>query len=301
MPDRRFALPAVALIALAVAACTQAAAPSGSPGLGTGPGLSPSPTIGPAGTIEHPTGPTDVVLRLEEGGGFVPVEFNLTQVPIFTLFGDGLVLFRNPADQPQADNSGLLRYLPLKAAKLTEEQIQEVLAFAIGPGGLGTARDNYPNDMIADAPTATFTLHAGGREKVVSVYGLGLTEPEGPDALARRNFLALAERLRNFDDGGTYPTVAHDPPGYRAFLTEVSGVVVPTHAWPWRELTPADFATPKDPNAGFVFPQRVLSPAEVEALGLGDLRGGAQGIYLEGPDGKLYSLSLRPLLPGETA
>ena len=299
MPNRRFALLAVVL--LIVAACTQAGAPSGSPGPSGSGGPSPSPTGQPAGTIEHPTGPTDVVLRLEEGGGFVPVEFNMTQVPLFTLYGDGLVLFRNPADQPGADNAGLLRYLPLKSAKLTEEQIQEVLAFAIGPGGLGTARDQYDNPNMADVGTATFTLNAGGREKVVNVVGLIEGGAEGPDALARRNFLALSERLRNFDDGGTYPTVAYDPPGYRAFLTEVSGVVVPTHAWPWPNLKPADFVTPKDPNAGFVFPRRVLTPAEVEALDLGDLRGGAQGIYLDGPDGKQYALSLRPLLPGETA
>jgi hypothetical protein len=296
MPNRRFALLPVVL--LTIAACSQAGTSSGSPS----PSGSPAPTATPPpGTIEHPTGPTDVVLRLEEGGGFVPVEFNMTQVPLFTLYGDGLVLFRNPADQPGADNAGLLRYLPLKSAKLTEDQIQEVLAFAIGPGGLGTARDQYDNPMMADVGTATFTLNAGGREKVVNVVGLIEGGAEGPDALARRNFLALAERLRNFDDGGTYPTVAYDPPGYRAFLTEVSGVVVPTHAWPWPTLTPADFVTPKDPNAGFVFPRRVLTPAEVEALELGDLRGGAQGIYLEGPDGKQYSLSLRPLLPGETA
>ena len=299
MPNRHLALLAVAL--LAIAACSPGAAPpSGSPGP-TGSGSpSPSPSGVPAGAIDHPTGPTDVILRYEEGGGMM-VEINATQVPIFTLYGDGTILFRNPMDQPPADESFLLRYLPLKTAKLSEDQIQEVLAYAIGPGGLGTARGDYPNPLLADAGTATFTLRAGGREKVVSIYGLIETGAEGPDALARKAFLALAERLRNFDDGGTYPTIAYEPPTYRAMLMETSGVVAPLHAWPWPNLNPSDFKEPEDPNAAFRLAQRVLTPAEAEAIGLGDLRGGALGIYLDGPDGKQYSLAIRPLLPGESA
>ena len=229
------------------------------------------------------------------------VDINATQVPIFTLYGDGTILFRNPMDQPPADASFLLRFLPLKTAKLSDDQIQEVLAFAIGPGSLGTARGDYPNPTLADATNATFTLRAGGGEKIVSIYGLIETGAEGPDAIARRAFIALAERLRNFDDGGTYPTQAYEPPAYRAYLMETSGVVAPLRAWPWPDLKPVDFKEPEDPNAPFRLAQRVLNPAEVEAIGVGDVRGGALGIYLNGPDGKHYSLSLRPLLPGETA
>ena len=39
---------------------------------------------------------------------------------------------------------------------------------------------------------------------------------------------------------------------------------------------------------------------DVLELGLGDLPGGVQGVTLTGPDGKIYSLTLRPLLPHET-
>jgi hypothetical protein len=293
MPDRRLSVLAVAL--LAVAACSPTAAPPGSPS------PSPSPTTAPPGTIEHPTGPTDVVLRYEEGGGFVPMEFNITNLPIFTLYGDGSILFRNPEDQQQADENFFLRYNPLKAAKLSEPQIQELLEFAIGPGGLGVAREQYDNPMMADVGSVFFTLKAGGREKKVSIVGLSEGGADGPDAVARKAFLTLTQRLRNFDDGGTYPTVAYEPSAYRAILQEVTGVVAKTHLWPWRNLTIDDFPTPKDPNAALVFPQRVLTPAEVAALNLGDLRGGALGIYLDGPNGKQYSLALRPLLPGESA
>ncbi len=298
MPNRHLSLLTLAL--LMVAACSPTAAPSGSPGPSGSPAPSPSPSSAP-GTLEHPTGSTDVILRYEQGGGFVPIEFNLTNLPIFTLYGDGSILFRNPDDQPGGTNEFFLRYLPLKAAKLTEDQIQEVLAFAINQGGLGVAREQYDNPQMADVGTVTFTIRAGGSEKVVSIVGLTETGAEGPDAVARKAFLALATRLRNFDDNGAYPTVAYDPPAWRAYLQEVTGVVVQLHPWPWPDLKIADFPTPKDPNGALVFPQRVLTPEQVVALNMGDLRGGAQGIYLNGPDGKQYSLALRPLLPGESA
>ena len=36
-------------------------------------------------------------------------------------------------------------------------------------------------------------------------------------------------------------------------------------------------------------------------MDVGDVTGGAQGLYVDGPDGKLYSVVIRPLLPDEAA
>ena len=72
-------------------------------------------------------------------------------------------------------------------------------------------------------------------------------------------------------------------------------------AWPWTTIKPADFSFPADPNA-FQLGTKTISPADVDALGLGAVPGGFQGMVLTGPsDGKVYALSLRPLLPDETA
>ena len=52
-----------------------------------------------------------------------------------------------------------------------------------------------------------------------------------------------------------------------------------------------------DPNA-FQMPARVMTAAEIEALGIEPFQGGFIGLPLAGPgDGKFYSLSVRPLLP----
>jgi hypothetical protein len=87
-PPSTSALAATGLLALSLAACSATGAspsPSGSP--------SASPTE--AGAVEHPTGATEIVLRMKEGGGFVPMGYAATEMPQFTLYGDGTVIYRS--------------------------------------------------------------------------------------------------------------------------------------------------------------------------------------------------------------
>jgi hypothetical protein len=302
MPNlSRFAL--VPALVILVAACSSggASTPSAPPSTGPtiGPSAAPSPTAGSFGEIDHATGGTDVLLRYEEGGGFVMPGFTATQAPIFTLYGDGIILFRNPMAEPPTPIGSVYPFSPFRTAKLSEEQIQAALAFALGDGGLGIARASYENQMVADAGTAIFNVNAGGIKKTVSVYALGMDVEGQADAPARKAFRALADRLSDFDHGGSITTDVYTPTNYRGVLMD--GAAAPDQKpWPWADIKPADFPFPADPNA-FQLAQRVLTPADVEKLGLKDIEGGFQGLTLVGPnDGKLYSLSLRPLLPDET-
>ena len=234
-----------------LAACTGGGA-SGSPGATSAPRRAPpaSPTASPAsvGAIDHATGATDVLLRYEQGGGFIAPSFLATQAPIFTLYGDGTIVFRNPLAEPPPPVGSVFRQNPFRTAKLSEDQIQDVLAFALGDGGLGTARANYENNMVADASTAIFTIDAGGLKKAVSVYALGMEVEGVPDLLARAAFQRLADRLSDFDKGGTIATDVYAPTGYRGILED--GQAAPDQkAWPWADLKPTDFAFPADPNA----------------------------------------------------
>ncbi len=224
--------------------------------------------------------------------------FVATQAPIFTLYGDGTVIFRNPMNAFLEPIGSIYPAHPFRTAKLNEEQIQQTLAFALGDGGLGAARANYENNMIADAGTAIFTVDAGGIKKTVSVYALGLEMDGMADAMARAAFKRLADGLGNFDNGGAIATEVYMPERYRGILMD--GAAAPDQKpWPWTEIQPADFPFPADPNA-FQMAQRVLTPADVAELGFEEVEGGFQGMVLVGPDGgKIYSLSLRPLLPDE--
>jgi hypothetical protein len=243
--------------------------------------------------IEHPTGPTDIVLRFEESGGFVPLEVNATYAPSFTLYGDGRVVFRDPwAPAPEpVDNVG--RAVPFQTIQLGEAAIQRLLEEAIGPGGLGVASGPYTG-MSADIPTSTFTISAAGQTKQVSVTGLS-ADMHPQDALVVGSLAAFAERLRGFADDvvGEQPYL---PEAYRGILIPVDQPFGPVVAWPWPDVDADEFVAGQNE----FFLSRTMTPAEVATLGITDAEGGLQGVALQ-DGGKIYTFALRPLLPDETS
>jgi hypothetical protein len=248
--------------------------------------------------VDHKTGPTDVLLRYDEGGGFVMPGFLASQTPPFTLYGDGTVIFRNNALEFPPPQGSVSMMNPMRTAKLTEEQIQDVLLLALREGGLAVARPKYENNMVADAGTAIFTIHAGGVDKTVSVYALGM-EVQDADAPARAAFQKLAQRLTDFDQGGTFETVVYEPGAYRGILMGAAGVQAPDmRQWPWPDLKVTDFKPDADPN-GLQFPHRTMTAEEIAKLDVKNFQGGFQGLVLTGSDAKPYTLSLRPLLPDD--
>src|SRR5215212_7606087 len=121
-----------------------------------------------SGTIEHPTGADDLILRVEVVGGFVPPQVLLSEIPQLSLYGDGRAITTGPMidifPSPALPN--------LRQVTLTEAGIQEVLAAAQAAGLLDGDR-TYFNNTVADAPTTVFTVHTGGMTSTISAYGLG--------------------------------------------------------------------------------------------------------------------------------
>jgi hypothetical protein len=225
------------------------------------------------------------------------VEWVATEAPIFTLYGDGTVIYRNPFDPGPESQDGLIRAAPFKTTRLAEPLIQELLAFAINDGALGIARARYDNNMVADASTTTFTIEAEGQKKIVAVYAL-IEDEVGQDAVVRRAFHALATRLKEFGgDGVVFSEWL--PEAYRGTLIESQGAPGVLRDWPWPDITVDDFEKADGPNAAG-FPRRIMTPAELAALALSDHEGGLHGLYLEAPDGNVYALAIRPLFPDES-
>jgi hypothetical protein len=144
--------------------------------------------------IVHPTGADELVLRVEVGGGFVPVEFVLTQIPSFSLYGDGRIITLGPQIEiypgPALPN--------LLVTHISEEGVQRILQAARDAGLLGPDRQyDYPG--VADAATTTFTLVAEGSTHVTSAYALGESFNDGllkEDELhGRRALLDFQARL----------------------------------------------------------------------------------------------------------
>jgi hypothetical protein len=298
----RMLLPATVLLAtLTVAACSVT---------GSGGGTSPAVAETPANEvpsiidgIAHPTGASDIVLRLDESGGFVPAEFLAAHVPQFTLYGDGTVVFVSSSEMLPERNDGVTAGQPIKTATLTEAQVQDLLEYALRDGGLGAARADYQNPLVADAPTAVFTLNADGATKTVSVVALGMDDPQpNADTAIKQALGELGTRLRDFDAGGSLGGTPYAAAAYEGVLTAQEGLEgVQFRDWPWTDLTPADFTVPNDPN---VLPQgrATLTPEQAAALGVEGYQNGiGGGVYLRDDEGKTYTFVLRPVLPDAAA
>lgn len=244
------------------------------------------------GAIAHPTGPLDIVLRIEETGGLMPVESSLTYTPTFTLYGDGTVIWRDNFAPPPASSDNLIRPTPLLTTRLDEGTIQVVLAEAIGPGGLGVAVGPYNETMSADIPSTIFTINAGGIPEPKRVEVVALSPEAHPKNLQVVTALAgLAEKLRTFD------TLVNEQPyvpaSYNGVLSPTEQAFGPVVDWPWPDVSVDDFGGENE-----FFPTRQMTPEEVAALGIDNIESGVSGFVLQ--DGEdLYSFALRPLLPDD--
>jgi hypothetical protein len=306
--SNRLALPTVLVVAaLGLAACSSGGVPAqsaaSSPSAGSlaspeAPSISPSPTVG---AIAHPTGADEIILRYEDVGGFTTPEWQAGRLPYFTLYGDGRVVFQQTTVSPPPREDNVVVGVPLRTAMLNEDQVQQLLEYALTDGGLAIAKTEYQNPTIADAPAAVFTINAANDSKTVSVMGLGMEAQPGPDTVVLKQLAALGERLRDFDQGGTLPSEPYLAPAYRGVIFEQQGITgVQVREWPWVDIQPSDFTFPADPNALQVG-THTLSPEEAAAVGVQGFENGVlSGVYLRAPDGKIYSLVIRPLLPDET-
>jgi hypothetical protein len=300
--SNRLHLPAVLLLAaIGVAACSSGGATVPSPASSPSPeipSIAPSPAVG---AIAHPTGADEIVLRYEDIGGFTPPEWQAARLPYFTLYGDGRVVFQQTTAEMPPREDNVFVGPPLRTALLSEDQVQELLEYALTDGGLAIAKTDYPNAMVADAPTAVFTINAANDSKTVSVMALGMESQPGPDTVVLKQLAALGERLRDFDQGGTLPSEQYLAPAYRGVILEQQGIGgVQVREWPWVDIQPSDFTFPANPDA-LLQGTRTLTPEEAAAVGVPGFENGIMsGVYLRAPDGKVYSLVIRPLLPDET-
>lgn len=254
---------------------------------------------GEIGTIDHPTGCTDIVLRVDSWGGFVPVEVSLTQLPVFTLYGNNTAVFLPQPKDGMFPGPGQ-PMTPLGTATLTPAQVDALLTFAMGPGGLANAAEQYINPLIADAPTTVFTVDAGGVQKQVSVQALGFEDPSNPspDDEIRAQLQSLYDLLDSFEEqaGNVESMDLYQPTAYRGMLTQVwEGSTDVAIAWPWDDVTLEDFVGPADNVARYaeLTPEQVAAVTDVPS-------GGITNIRVTAPDGSDWYLSVRPLLPDES-
>lgn len=256
-----------------------------------------------SGGIEHPTSAGDVVLRLAYEGGFVPVEYNLTQIPSFTMYGDGTIVL--PGAQIELYPGPALP--AVNQRPVSEEGVQAIIQAALD-AGLGDGDVDYSDfasTMIADASTAVFTLSAGGKTARASVYALAEL-PEKPNGMSEDEFEAraalsdLAQRLTALEqwlpEGSLGPEEPFAADGYRMFVGRYRPVDdgLPQEPAAWPLSTPLAAGT--DDTAGY---------ACVAAIGedwtaIAPLASQANELTPWTSTGDRFSVLFRPVLPDES-
>jgi hypothetical protein len=286
-PGRRVVRMALVLIVLATACAEE------TPGSGD--------RTGSSARYAHPTDPDDLVLRVEVGGGFVPIEFTQRAVPQFSLMGDGRVILEGPQIEIYPPPA-----LPaLVELHISEKAIQQVLAAADEAGVESTDR-SFDLDTIADATTTTFTSVVDGRENRVSAYALGYAEDDpslsAADRDARRKLVGFQQMLfdlRSWLPGGSVS-------GESPYLFDALRLyATPYEKSPDPELKQRPQRWPL-PGPLSSFGQRTeFSDARCGVLSGEDARAIAsllEGANTETPwvsEGSRFSITPRPLLPDE--
>jgi hypothetical protein len=259
---------------------------------------------GGTGGVGHPTGSNDLVLRVETAGGFVAPAYALTQIPEFSLYGDGRLVRPGPMMEiypgPALPN--------LLVTSVSEDGIQAILRAAGAAGLLGADR-RYSMPVVSDAPTTTFTVVTGGVRHVVSAYALGVTAGPGgqmsdEESRARAALVSFQAKLSSLGSwlpaGSVGPEQPFVPTGLRVFASpgapaEQPGLREPILHWPLStSLAALGAPVPISPDlrCGAVTGPDLaaLLPFVRRANQLTPWRSGAS----------IYTLTFRPLLPDES-
>jgi hypothetical protein len=261
-----------------------------------------STTTTVAAQIEHPTGENDLILRISTGGGLIPYESRLTEVPDFSLYADGRVIITGPViaiyPGPALPN--------LQTATISEEDIQKILA-AAKEAGLFANDVDYGRPDITDMATTGFIVNADGQNYTTNVYALGTEEEAGGITEAQEKIRGQVDDFRGgLSDVGTflgkelswtsysYTSLAVYIQPVSATETSSSTEVQPnTIDWPLSDL--ATLGQPVENG----FTKAVISGADLQKLQT--LLGDATQITQWSSSGILYHMYFRPLLPDETA
>lgn len=276
--NRRIAA-AVGLLSLGLAACTSSSS-NGFGGEPTDNGDEPS-----------------LVLRIEEEGGFVPVEYMFTRQPTVVWMSDGSV-YMQPAMieiYPSPIQTGY------QVAKLDSSVIDDLRA-AARDAGLDKDGDLPPDESggaVADASTTVFIyVDEDGTEHRVSAYALGFMD-ETPERQALMEMRDKATDLASFN-GGADVDMDIQPAdririGVKAY-TPIEDLPQEDQEWPLGDL--ASFGEAADDQT-IVERCGILKGADVATF-----VEAAQGANIATPwvsGGQRFSILVDPLTPDETA
>lgn len=227
------ALPVLPVLLLAACGDDDTAPVETSPPTTAAPVSTAPPTA--AGGPTYATAPDDVVIEVNNVGGFAPIEAQFAMTPTALVTGDGRYLTTGPTTM---QFPGAL--LPnLRQQTITPAGIEQLLAEADQLGLLAEVEYSRPNN-IADAPDTVVTITVGGETYAHAAYALGLEPETDPARVALADFVATMT-----DPGGTIgtelgPDEEYEPAAYVISAEAVDLATMTFEVEPTVQPWPAD-------------------------------------------------------------
>ncbi len=245
-----------------------------------------------------PTIPTGdaLVIRVESVDGFVPVEFNASQLPTLSVYADGRVLTQgaHPAIYPGPALPNIEERL------ISRDDVARLAGLAIA-AGVGSGAD-YGQPNVMDAPSTKFTVHTADRTYQSSANALGMDPGGGLSSSQRKARQKLQDLLDKFTDlpktlgagavGKSTPYEATSVSVLASPYSPPTDIPAPTQTeWPGPDLPGAPF------YAGGQISCLTVSGAQAQAI----LSAAAKANTATGwtAKGETWHLTFRPLLPDE--
>lgn len=286
-------LAALLIVAMVATACVAAAgaAPSGP--------ASPDPST--------PAKSDRIVFRVSWEGGFVPPEILLGRLPIVVIYEDGRVITQGP--QIAIYPGPLMPNLVERT--LSPAALERLIELARDKDLLKTVHYDFPG--IADAADTVLEINIDGESYRVSAYALaeaGVDLNGGPDSLLTPEEVAGRTALREFIDALTGVPASDFVDEEHAFdVTRLQVYAGPAAIVPDSELPgeqPAVDWPLDDLAAAGEAVENAPTDVRCQVLEGDDLASvlpmltDANSLQTFRSNGELYSLVVRPLLPGET-
>jgi hypothetical protein len=252
----------------------------------------------PAPTVPKGSG---LVLKIETGGGFVPPEFHLRELPSFALYADGRAITQGPQIMiypgPALPN--------LLVRMISPKGVAAILQAAAKAGLTGAGRDfSQAQGVVTDMPTTTFTTVSSAGRHRTTAYGFEfLKSLEGLTPQVSGRVRALDKLVTSLQDlqswlpkGSVGEEVSYEPSAMRVFVAPQAAQEEPQPSMPWPlDQALATFGAPADAGE--------FNCGVVEGEDLAKLLPAAQKANTATPwesGGALYSVVFRPLLPDES-
>ncbi len=241
--------------------------------------------------VSYSTSPKDIIIQISVSNDEDPLIVQKTRVPLFTLYGDGRVIY---VVEDEKHN------LKLMEGHIPAKDISFLLKF-IEKQGFFDLNDNYLNLTVEGLDTTTITVNTNDESKSIIIYGMKIASMQG---MVPRGLVKIYRKLLSYEPKNVKEYV---PERISLFVREYKKNLPSERKlvkWRVKGLKLADLSENK--RSLFIkYKETVLDGKKkkdvlkrIKGKTLFENRGGFYKYFFV-EDGKVYKVAYKPHLPYE--